>query len=284
MKAQYLYLLAILFLFCACSTSKSVVQTKPAYPVFPGGEDSLQSFLKARIYFPDTLQENRIVHANCEVDSLGRVMYATAWGFDSECEQLIKSALQQMPEWILTEKNVPSTSAKCAFLFKFKIPGLEEQPFVNRRVPPLYEFIEPEHLTSPPGDETFLEKYMQKVVGYPLSVRLGRKGDVVVRFTINKDGSIIDPTLVKGLGKRCNHKIMHAVQTMPKWRPGLARGISRRSIWEMTLSFGKERYPAFTCKPIEIISYRFYISACDPVFKDLPQGPFQRYSITIEKR
>ncbi|WP_163214579.1 energy transducer TonB [Bacteroides sp. 519] len=285
MKTQHLYLLAILILFCACSTGKSVVQTKPAYPVFPGGEDSLQSFLKAQIHFPDTLLRNRIVHANCEIDSLGKVTSSTVWGYKSEeCELLVENALKQMPEWILTEKDIPSTGAKCAFLFKFIIPGLEEQQSNIEEDPECFRlnFYKQEF----PGGIYALEKFMQKELGSPLPVRLGRKGDVIARFTINKDGLLMpmDPTIIKGLGKRHNRKVIKALQMMPRWKPGVSRGAQHRCTWEMTLSFGGRKYPKFTCQLVDIImSYHFSLSADDPVFEKLPKGPFQNYLITIEK-
>jgi TonB family protein len=50
------------------------------------------------------------------------------------------------------------------------------------------------------------------------------QGMVVVQFIIGKDGTIIDPHVVQGIGGGANEEALRVVKMMPKWKPGIQRG------------------------------------------------------------
>ena len=52
----------------------------------------------------------------------------------------------------------------------------------------------------------------------------GVQGKVSVKFVIEKDGSIADPVVVRGVDPYLDKEALRVVKSMPKWKPGKQRG------------------------------------------------------------
>lgn len=75
------------------------------------------------------------------------------------------------------------------------------------------------------GGESAMMKFIQDNVKYPVkAVENGVSGRVVVRFVVDKDGSISDVVINKGLSKECDAEAMRVIKAMPKWIPGKNKG------------------------------------------------------------
>ena len=48
--------------------------------------------------------------------------------------------------------------------------------------------------------------------------------DGVVRFVVNEDGSISDPSIVSGVDAGCRSEVYRVLKSMPKWKPGKQSG------------------------------------------------------------
>ena len=57
-----------------------------------------------------------------------------------------------------------------------------------------------------------------------LSQENGVQGKVSVKFVIEKDGSIADPVVVRGVDPYLDKEALRVVKSMPKWKPGKQRG------------------------------------------------------------
>jgi len=76
----------------------------------------------------------------------------------------------------------------------------------------------------PGGMEAFL-KYVGDHVKYPAIAREnGIQGRVYVQFTVDKDGSIKDVKIQKGIGGGCDEEAVRVISTMPRWKPGRQNG------------------------------------------------------------
>lgn len=65
---------------------------------------------------------------------------------------------------------------------------------------------------------------IQKRIIYPeLALKAGIEGRVIVQFVIDKNGNVVDPVVVRGIGGGCDEEAIRAVKTA-KFRPGLQRG------------------------------------------------------------
>jgi|WetSurMetagenome_2_1015567.scaffolds.fasta_scaffold351024_1 periplasmic protein TonB len=74
--------------------------------------------------------------------------------------------------------------------------------------------------TFPGGDE-LLTEYLKNNIRYPKKATDNRiKGRVFASFIIEKNGSISNLEIIKGLGYGCDEQVLTALQQMPLWTPG----------------------------------------------------------------
>lgn len=75
-----------------------------------------------------------------------------------------------------------------------------------------------------PGGNLTMQKYIQENLIIPKIVtETGLKGKCFTRFVIEKDGSIGEVKIIKGLAgcPECDEEAKKVLQNMPKWKPGL---------------------------------------------------------------
>jgi len=97
--------------------------------------------------------------------------------------------------------------------------------------------IDPATITSPlvtadimptfPGGEAALYRFLSNQIRYPDDALANRiEGKVYIRFVVQKDGSITDLDVLRGIGYGCDEEALRVVQMMPPWVPGELGGIS----------------------------------------------------------
>lgn len=100
--------------------------------------------------------------------------------------------------------------------YKFEEPKEEEVDIVFRIV---------EEQPSPVGGYSAFYEYIGKKLKYPAQARrMGIEGKVFVEFIIDKDGSITEVKLMKGIGGGCDEEAIRVIKAAPKWKPGKQRG------------------------------------------------------------
>ena len=68
-------------------------------------------------------------------------------------------------------------------------------------------------------------KFIYKNIKYPALAREnGIEGMVVIRFIVNKNGSLSDYEIVREIGGGCGEEALRVVKKMPDWNPGKQRG------------------------------------------------------------
>lgn len=76
-----------------------------------------------------------------------------------------------------------------------------------------------------PGGESQLIKYLSDNIVYPPIERdYGIQGLVVVSYVVEKDGSITNIKILKGVTPNINNEAMRVVKGMPAWIPGYIKG------------------------------------------------------------
>jgi protein TonB len=89
-----------------------------------------------------------------------------------------------------------------------------------------------------PGGTEQLFKYLGKNIEYPpMAKDAGIKGKVYVTFVVDKDGSITDVKVLRGIGGGCDEEAIRVVKGMPKWNPGKQRGKSVRVQYNLPINF-----------------------------------------------
>lgn len=86
-----------------------------------------------------------------------------------------------------------------------------------------------EEMPSYPGGEEALMQFIYSNVQYPeIAKRAGVEGKVFVSFVVEKNGSITEVRVAKGIGAGCDEEAVRVVRMMPGWKPGKQNGKSVR--------------------------------------------------------
>ena len=95
-----------------------------------------------------------------------------------------------------------------------------------------------EQMPEFPGGMEALMKYLQKNIKYPSRAQDNNvQGRVMVTFVVNKDGTIVDPEVIKAVDKDLDNEALRVVKGMPKWNPGKQRGKPVRVKYTVPVTF-----------------------------------------------
>ncbi|HKM44314.1 MAG TPA: TonB family protein, partial [Dysgonamonadaceae bacterium] len=86
-------------------------------------------------------------------------------------------------------------------------------------------FVVVENQPEYPGGMEALMKFLSENIRYPVeAMKSGKQGRVITSFIINKDGSISDIKIVRGVDPLLDAEAIRVIEMMPKWKPGTQRG------------------------------------------------------------
>jgi periplasmic protein TonB len=89
-----------------------------------------------------------------------------------------------------------------------------------------------------PGGESARVKFLSDNLRYPTMAReAGIQGTVFVTFVVERDGSVTDVRVLRGIGGGCDEEAVRVVQNMPRWQPGRQRGQPVRVQFNMPIRF-----------------------------------------------
>ena len=95
-----------------------------------------------------------------------------------------------------------------------------------------------EEQSEPIGGNAAFQKYLAENIEFPSKAsRLGISGRVFVKFVVEKDGSLTDIQVVKGIGAGCNEEAIRVISKAPKWKPGKQRGKAVRTYRIIPINF-----------------------------------------------
>lgn len=89
-----------------------------------------------------------------------------------------------------------------------------------------------------PGGEEAINAFINKTMRYPLkAIEEGIQGKVVLKFIINKDGSLSDIKVEKSVHKLLDDEAIRLAKAMSKWEPARQKGKIVRSYFSFPLRF-----------------------------------------------
>ena len=147
---------------------------------------------------------------------------------------------------------------------------------------PVFEVVEimPEF---PDGGMSRLMRFLTKNIQYPINAQKNHtQGRVTVQFVVNKDGSISEPKIIRGVDPDLDGEAIRVISLMPKWKPGMQKGQPVRVKYTVPVMFRlsddgqKEEY-----KPIPKIDETVVVGYAskqapaeeDPVFEVVENMP-----------
>ena len=89
-----------------------------------------------------------------------------------------------------------------------------------------------------PGGQNEMLKYLQENLQYPEAAKANNvHGRVFVKFVVERDGSLSDIQIFRGLGSGCDEEAIRLIQSMPKWKPGKNKGKEVRTSMTVPVNF-----------------------------------------------
>ena len=99
-------------------------------------------------------------------------------------------------------------------------------------------FVVVENNPEFPGGEQARLKFFQKNLVYPKAAKEKEiQGKVIISFIVEKDGSITNIKVEKGVDSLLDAEALRVVKLMPKWKPGTQRGIPVRCSYRIPVVF-----------------------------------------------
>ena len=100
----------------------------------------------------------------------------------------------------------------------------------------IYNIVE--EMPEFPGGSSKMMEYIQDNRQYPAEAKeLNVHGRVIVKFVIERDGSISNVKVLRGLGSGCDEEAIRLITSMPKWKPGKQRGKEVRTYFTYSITF-----------------------------------------------
>ena len=153
---------------------------------------------------PITEQEEKVAPPPPEVAPINETLEIVADDADVE-------------ETVIASSEETGTAVEVKYV---PVTVVEEEPEEQT----IFEVVEqmPEF---PNGGMAGLMQFLSKNIKYPtIAQENGTQGRVTVQFVVNKDGSIVDAKVIRGVDPYLDKEALRVIGTMPKWKPGMQRG------------------------------------------------------------
>ncbi|WP_298653984.1 energy transducer TonB [uncultured Proteiniphilum sp.] len=99
-------------------------------------------------------------------------------------------------------------------------------------------FVVVEEQPEFPGGNAAMMKFLGDNIKYPvIAQENGIQGRVICNFVVERDGSITDVQVVRGVDPSLDREAIRVIQQMPRWKPGKQRGSSVRVRFTLPVVF-----------------------------------------------
>ena len=243
MKKLFTILAAILMAASTMANDSIYVVVEVA-PEFEGGQAAMFKYIADSVVYPDSaLAQGAQGKVYCEfvvepdgsLSNIKVVRSAKNEWLDREAVRVIAS----MPKWKPGTIGGQAVRARYVIpvIFKIQTPPAQQPETVNEEDETVFVVIE--QMPEFPGGQQAMFKYLSENVKYPVIAREnGIQGTCIVQFVVNKDGSIVDVTVVRSGGDpSLDKEAIRVIKTMPKWRPGMHKGKPVRVKYTVPVTF-----------------------------------------------
>ena len=208
-------------------------------PEFPGGIAAIKEYLKANNKYPSPGRGKSVyVNISCMVDTDGSI---TAVRNISSVDSLLDAEairlVQGMPKWIPGKRSGEPFKKSQIIPVEFDNTNVDWEKWAkeNGNDAP---FIVVEEAPEFPGGASAMLEFLNKNIKYPAMCREnGIQGRVIVSFIVDRDGTIVDPEVVKNVNPLLDQEALRVISIMPKWKSGQQRGKPVRVKYTVPVNF-----------------------------------------------
>ena len=245
------------------ATDDETFQIVDQMPEFPGGEKALLNFIAENVVYPQSAKDKNIsgrVFVTFVVEKDGSVSDVKLLrGIGKECDEEAMRVVKAMPKWKpgMNEGKPVRVSYALPIHFRLDDNGkrseydvvekVENKIVVDHDADPIpsqqsktddevFQIVD--QMPEFPGGEKALLNFIAENIVYPQSAKdKNISGRVFLSFVIDKDGSVTDVKVMRGIDKECDAEAMRVVKAMPKWKPGMNEGKPVRVSYMLPISF-----------------------------------------------
>ncbi|MBO9676098.1 MAG: TonB family protein [Sphingobacteriaceae bacterium] len=119
-----------------------------------------------------------------------------------------------------------------------KATETEVNSFKSENTDKVYDFVSIEKQPEFPGGIAKFYKYIGGNIKYPkLAQENNVQGKVFLSFVVEKDGSLSDIQITRGLGSGTDEEAIRVLKESPKWNPGIQNGLAVRVKYNINVNF-----------------------------------------------
>ena len=132
---------------------------------------------------------------------------------------LLDDAVQNLEGMVV---YAPTQKSEKDEVVVFDLP-MEEVKQKEVKDEPIFQVVE--EMPEFPGGLAEAMKFLAKNINYPVAAQQAKiEGRVIVQFVVEKDGSVSDVKVMRGVNSELDAEAIRVVSMMPKWIPGKQRG------------------------------------------------------------
>jgi TonB family protein len=99
-------------------------------------------------------------------------------------------------------------------------------------------FFSVEKIPEFPGGFEAFGRFIGRTLRYPVVARENNKqGRVIISFVVEKDGSLTDIKVARGIGYGCDDEAIRVIKLSPRWKPGMHDGTPVRVAFSVPIGF-----------------------------------------------
>jgi len=111
-----------------------------------------------------------------------------------------------------------------------------QKPVVKDEPQKIFKAVE--QMPQFPGGQGALMSWLNKNVRYPqMALQNDVSGRVIVEFVVEKDGSVGQAKVVRGVDRDLDREALRVVKSMPRWQPGKNNGQAVRCYYTLPVTF-----------------------------------------------
>ena len=234
----------------ATSYEDTVYQIVEQMPQYTGGEEAMMKYVAENIKYPQAAKDKNIsgrVFVGFVIEKDGSVSNVkVVRGIGGGCDEEAARVIKEMPKWKPGMQKGKPVRVNYMMPIFFKLDdgqpakSVKKEKASNPDMTPdkngVYQIVE--EMPKFPGGEDALMDYVSKNVVYPKEAQeKGISGRVFVGFIVEKDGSVSDVKVLRGIGGGCDEEAVRVISGLPKWKPGKQEGKPVRVSYQMPINF-----------------------------------------------
>ena len=224
-----------------------VFQVVEEMPEFPGGMGECMKWLGQNIKYPADAKEKGVqgrVIVQFVVEKDGTIVNAkVVRGVDPDLDAEALRVVNQSPKWKPGKQKGEAVRVKYTLPIMFRLSN--DSSDSKAAETPRKAIVDEngvhqvcEEMPEFPGGMQECMKWLGKNINYPAEAKeKGTQGRVIIQFVVEKDGSITEAKVARGVDPLLDAEALRVINSSPKWKPGKQGGQPVRVKYTIPVAF-----------------------------------------------